>query len=76
MTKNKIITEEECLELGGHCYVNDNFTYPCNPPMSSRTCKHCGNSQYSIQQPSMRWVDKLSKEEKEKIMKRKTNGVE
>ena len=49
------LTEEECLKIGGHCYVVENYVIDTNPPIYHRVCKHCGHTQHGYKQPSMRW---------------------
>lgn len=34
--------KEECLELGGHCYEEDDVIVDTMPPIYHRRCKHCG----------------------------------
>jgi hypothetical protein len=45
---NYPLTKEECLKIGGHCYVEEPFILLSNPPRSIRICKHCGNRQISV----------------------------
>ena len=49
------LTEEECLEIGGHCYEFEPYVLASDPPISVRTCKHCGKRQHGREQPSIRW---------------------
>jgi len=51
------LTEEECLKIGGHCWVVDNYVVLTNPPIYHRRCKHCGKVQEGHSQPRVRWAD-------------------
>lgn len=51
------ISEEQCVQMGGHCYVKENYTLTSNPPQYDRTCKHCGKRQRGTSQPDMSWRD-------------------
>lgn len=51
----KKLTEEECLLMGGHCYVKSDVVIDTFPETYHRTCKHCGKTQHGREQPSMRW---------------------
>lgn len=51
----KQLTEEECLNIGGHCYGVADYVLQSLPPINVRTCKHCGRTQHGIEQPSIRW---------------------
>jgi hypothetical protein len=42
------LTKEECVKIGGHCYVQDQLVLMSNPPRYTRTCKHCGHRQISV----------------------------
>ena len=55
MDKQKRLTEEECIKIGGHCYEIQNYVLTSNPPVSVRVCKHCGKTQHGRPQPSMDW---------------------
>jgi len=50
-----MITEEECLKIGGHCWEIQNEILLSCPPQSIRICKHCGKKQIGSQQPSTIW---------------------
>ena len=50
----KKMTEEDCLAMGGHCYVEIKMLMS-DPPISVRACKHCGKVQHGRHQPSIRW---------------------
>jgi len=51
------ISEEECLRIGGHCYMEANVVYPTNPLLYERICKHCGHRQQGREQPVIDWKD-------------------
>lgn len=51
------MTEDECVENGGHCYVVSPIVMTSNPPQYSRTCKHCDKHQRGVDQPSRSWRD-------------------
>lgn len=61
----KILSEAECLEIGGHCFVESDVTYLTNPPQFSRICKHCGHRQYGRKQEPIAWEDKRPVKPKE-----------
>lgn len=52
---DKKMTEEECIEMGGHCFEVQNYHLTIDPPLSVRICKHCGKTEYGHSQPSTRW---------------------
>ncbi len=52
-----MISKEECLKIGGHCYEIDNGVVCTNPPIYHRVCKHCGWVQEGREQPNMKWED-------------------
>ncbi len=71
---NKKITKEECLELGGHCFEEDDIVIDIIPPIYHRRCKHCGWVQTGSSQPSINWHDddwenELIKEHNNKILR-------
>ncbi len=51
------LTEEQCLAIGGHCYVRSNITVQTMPPVFHRTCKHCGHTQHGRPQGDIGWED-------------------
>lgn len=57
--QRRIITEQECLETGGHCWENGLFTgYFTSPPMEwTQECRHCTKKQRGVYQESIRWED-------------------
>ena len=55
--ENVKISEEECLQIGGHCYEDSNIVLTSNPPKYIRRCKHCGKQQIGTPRDSMDWND-------------------
>lgn len=55
--KSYPLTEKRCLKIGGHCYEMDDWILTTNPPIYSRTCKHCGHNQRGTSQPEIAWYD-------------------
>lgn len=51
------LTEEKCLEIGGHCWIESNVTFPGCPAQYTRYCKHCGKRQRGVNQKPIRWED-------------------
>lgn len=51
------LTKEECEKIGGHCYEMDDLVIATNPPIHTRTCKHCGHKQTGRLQPEIDWGD-------------------
>ena len=51
------LTQEECLKIGGHCYVQEPEVIMTNPPIYHRTCKHCGKRQECRIQHPIEWHD-------------------
>lgn len=51
------LTEEECLEIGGHCWEISNLVFAVFPPCFERVCKHCGKRQVGHRGPSYVWQD-------------------
>ena len=51
------LSEETCVELGGHCWVEADYVLTSNPPQFDRSCKHCGKRQRGVRQPDVRWDD-------------------
>lgn len=55
------MSKEECLKIGGHCYVPTpiellGYVHPNQKPTCHRICKHCGHRQRGYQ-PDYRWED-------------------
>lgn len=44
----KKLTEEQCVALGGHCYVDTNSVWDTMPPQYPQTCKHCPATRVKI----------------------------
>lgn len=59
MTEIKIpMSENECVALGGHCWVEADATrFPYTPLVYLRHCKHCMKQQTGVKQPPVRWED-------------------
>lgn len=55
--KKYLLTEKECLKIGGHCYAVSPLVMTSDPPIYERICKHCGHTQHGLEQPSMNWHD-------------------
>jgi hypothetical protein len=51
------LTEEQCLAIGGHCYVQSKMVIQTMPPTYHRYCKHCGHSQRGYPQEFFAWKD-------------------
>lgn len=51
-----LLTEEECLKIGGHCFEMSNVVLATNPPMYQRQCKHCGRVEVGRQQNPIVWA--------------------
>ena len=51
------LTKEECLKIGGHCWVDDPWIYATTAPIHSQHCKHCGKRQEGRQQDPIDWHD-------------------
>lgn len=51
------LTEEQCLEIGGHCWNQSDIVIDTYPSTYHRYCVHCGKSQHGQAQGSMKWVD-------------------
>ena len=49
------LTIEECITLGGHCFVESNEILTTIPPQFKRVCKHCGFTQVGSSQPNVIW---------------------
>ena len=52
-----MISKEECLKIGGHCYEESNIVVDTLPPIYHRACKHCGWVQRGSKQPIINWHD-------------------
>ena len=50
------LSEEACLEVGGHCYEENRSCGILLSPLG-RTCKHCGKEQRGTPQQDIRWED-------------------
>jgi hypothetical protein len=50
------LTEEECLDIDGHCYGEETIT-EWTEHRHYRTCKHCGHRQAGREQPRIVWQD-------------------
>jgi len=53
----RFISEEECLKIGGHCWVDENAVGASNPPTYFRHCKHCNKRQYGRRNEAFEWRD-------------------
>lgn len=51
------LSEEECEEIGGHCYDRSPVVKTSDPPVHTRICRHCGHTQKGRKQPSVNWHD-------------------
>lgn len=51
------LTEEECEDIGGHCYEAEPKILLSYPPQQKRTCKHCGHTQIGQKQDRIDWRD-------------------
>jgi hypothetical protein len=51
------MTKEECLAMGGHCWVNDGIVLASNPPQYPEHCKHCPARRIGIEQPRLGYYD-------------------
>ena len=51
------LTEEQCLAIGGHCYIRSNIVVQTMPPTFHRTCKHCGHMQHGRSREGVGWED-------------------
>jgi len=51
------MTPKECVEHGGHCYLQSATIKLMNPPIHMRECKHCGHTQTGTPQPAIDWRD-------------------
>ncbi len=51
------LTKEECLEMGGHCFVDSGFVTSNINTVHHRHCKHCGKRQRGMRQPDIDWID-------------------
>jgi hypothetical protein len=54
------MTEEQCVTIGGHCFVQDPYAVTqaggINPKtFYKRTCSHCGKTEKGTSQPSIKW---------------------
>jgi hypothetical protein len=56
-TERKLLSFDECIKMGGHCYETSNFVVDTLPETYHRSCKHCGFTQHGWQQPSILWKD-------------------
>ena len=52
-----LISKKDCLGIGGHCYKISSIVVDTHPPTFSRTCKHCGHTQYGMEQDRIAWND-------------------
>jgi len=43
-----MLTEEECLSHGGHCFERTGITLSSIPPQYPEKCKHCGKKRVAI----------------------------
>ena len=59
------LNEEQCLAIGGHCYIKSNIVVQTMPPTYHRYCKHCGHAQHGHIQEDVAWkdIDNVSKDE-------------
>jgi hypothetical protein len=55
LKSHKKLTEQECIEIGGHCYEIQNTVLTSNPPTYIRVCKHCGKTQHGHPQDDINW---------------------
>lgn len=47
------ITEEKCIEMGGHCFKSTGIVLTSIPPQYPEICKHCGKKRIGVPQKSM-----------------------
>jgi hypothetical protein len=52
-----LISKEECLRIGGHCYKMCDYVIDTLPPIYHRVCKHCGHRQQGQRQEDYSWED-------------------
>ncbi len=51
-----VMTPEECVRMGGHCYFEDRRPEVLGRrTVYHRMCKHCGNVQVGYTQDSIEW---------------------
>lgn len=56
--KNGIsMSEEICVEWGGHCYIDSDCITVAIVITHYRYCKHCGKKQKGQRQPGIDWKD-------------------
>ena len=56
-TPEYLMSKEECLKIGGHCYEVSPMVVLTYPPIYHRTCKHCGHTQQGQPQSDIGWED-------------------
>ena len=51
------LTEEECLDVGGHCFERLNTVLTSNPPKYPEVCKHCGKRRVAVPREAWEYYD-------------------
>lgn len=52
-----VITEEECVRSGGHCFARTGVTLTSNPPQYPEACKHCRKGRVAIPREPFEYRD-------------------
>ena len=51
------LTEQECIDCGGHCYERTGVMLASSPPQYPEKCKHCGKGRLAIPQEPFTYRD-------------------
>lgn len=51
-----VLTEDECVVNGGHCFERTGMVYSTYPPKYPEYCKHCKKKRIAIPQEQWRYI--------------------
>jgi hypothetical protein len=52
-----MMTEEECVRHGGHCFEGTGEVLASNPPQYKQKCKHCGKGRVAVPREPFEYRD-------------------
>lgn len=57
VTRGNRMTEQDCIDIGGHCFKSEDIILTTNPPQYPETCIHCGKRRIGTTQDPMSYTD-------------------
>jgi len=53
----EMLSEEECVRHGGHCFERTGVVLTSNPPQYPEKCRHCGKGRRAIPREPFEYLD-------------------